>query len=198
MRVNRSATAPRSSRMDRDPVDARDRIAAARRGEAWALRDIWEAFGPKVNGYLAGRGVSDAEDLTSEVFIQVFERLPRFRGDESALRTFVFSVAHARYVDHVRKAARRGVPVEFDATQHDSIVPSAETEAMNAISDQRLRAALGSLSPDQRNVVLLRVVADLDLAQTAEVLGKSVGAVKSLQHRALESLRPLFEPAVSP
>jgi RNA polymerase sigma-70 factor (ECF subfamily) len=181
---------------DRDP--ASDRIAAAKRGEAWALRDIWQTFSPRVQGYLTGRGVADAEDLTSEVFIGVFERLPRFRGDEAALRTFVFSVAHARYVDHVRRTSRRGGTVPFDTTLHDGITASAETEALRTISDERVRAALETLSPDQRNVVLLRVVADLDLAQTAEVLGKSVGAIKALQHRALATLRPIFEPAVSP
>ncbi len=190
--MNRPARGERSSGM------GDDRIAAAKRGEAWALREIWQTLSPKVQGYLTGRGVTDAEDLTSEVFIQVFERLHRFRGDEAALRSFVFSVAHARYVDHVRKASRRGATVAFDTALHDSITPSAEADALNVISDQRVRAALETLSPDQRNVLLLRVVADLDLVQTADVLGKSVGAIKSLQHRALATLRPLFEPAVSP
>lgn len=175
-----------------------DRIAAAKRGEAWALREIWQALSPKVAGYLSGRGVTDAEDLTSEVFVQVFEKLPRFRGDEAALRTFVFSVAHARYVDHVRRTSRRAATVPFDTALHDGIATSAEVDALRAISDQRVRAALETLSPDQRNVVLLRVVADLDLVQTAEALGKSVGAIKSLQHRALAALRPIFESAVSP
>lgn len=175
-----------------------DRVAAATRGEAWALREVWQTLSPKVQGYLSGRGVADAEDLTSEVFIQVFERLPRFRGNEAALRTFVFSVAHARYVDHVRRASRRGNTVRFDALLHDAAADSAETQALKTISDERVRAALATLSPDQRDVVLLRVVADLDLVQTADVLGKSVGAIKSLQHRALATLRPLFEPAVSP
>ena len=183
--------------MGPDP-GAPERIAAAKRGEAWALREIWQALSPKVQGYLTGRGVRDAEDLTSEVFIQVFERLHRFQGDETALRTFVFSVAHARYVDHLRRTSRRGTTVEFDPAQHDSIGPSAESEALRSIADQQVRAALETLSPDQRNVVLLRIVADLDLAQTADVLGKSVGAIKALQHRALAGLRPLFEPAVSP
>jgi RNA polymerase sigma-70 factor (ECF subfamily) len=182
--------------MDGDPAAAR--VDAARRGEAWALREIWQELSPKVQGYLAGRGMVEAEDLTSEVFIQVFERLPKFRGDAAALRTFVFSVAHARYVDHLRRASRRGTTIEFDATQHDTSTASAEAEALRTISDERVRSALETLSPDQRNVVLLRVVADLDLIQTAEVLGKSVGAIKSLQHRALASLRPLFESAVSP
>ncbi|MGN6473201.1 MAG: RNA polymerase sigma factor [Mycobacteriales bacterium] len=196
--MNQALRRERSSGMGRDRTSESDHIAAARRGEAWALREIWQALSPKVQGYLTGRGVTDAEDLTSEVFIQVFERLPRFRGDEAALRTFVFSVAHARYVDHVRRLSRRGETVPFDALLHDGETASAEAEALRTISDERVREALESLSPDQRSVVLLRVVADLDLAQTAEVLGKSVGAIKSLQHRALGALRPIFETAVSP
>lgn len=178
-----------------------ERVVAARRGEAWALREIWEVLSPKVQGYLAGRGVVDAEDLTSEVFIQVFERIRRFHGDEEALRTFVFSVAHARYVDHVRRLYRRGDTVSLDQMLADpglfGVVASAESEALTAISDERVRAALAALPPDQRNVILLRVLADLDLRQTADVLGKTVGAVKSLQHRAFATLRPVFDPAVS-
>jgi RNA polymerase sigma-70 factor (ECF subfamily) len=114
------------------------------------------------------------------------------------LRTFIFSVAHARWVDDRRRIARRGIDAEFVAERHDRAMPSAEAEAEGAISEQRVRSLIGSLSPDQRDVLLLRIVADLSLEQTAEVLGKKVGAVKSLQHRGLAALRPVVSAAVSP
>ena len=68
---------------------------------------------------------------------------------------------------------------------------------MNAIGDRRVDELLQTLSPDQREVLLMRVVADLTLEQTAAALGKRVGAVKALQHRALASLRRVMEQAVS-
>jgi RNA polymerase sigma-70 factor (ECF subfamily) len=178
--------------------DGDDLTESARRGESWALTEVWHRYSPAVTGYLRGHGVADAEDMTSEVFLQVFRRIAKFRGGESDLRTFIFSVAHARYVDDRRRVARRGTDTEFDAEIHGEVAGSAETEALDALATQRAMRLLDSLSPDQRDVLVLRMVADLSLEQTAEVLGKKVGAVKALQHRGLAALRPIVEAAVSP
>lgn len=175
-----------------------DLVRAARRGESSALTEIWHRYSPAVHSYLRGRAVTDPEDMTSEVFLQVFRRIDRFRGDEADLRTFVFSVAHARYVDHQRRLARRGTDVELVPDHHDRPAPSAEATALSALATERVRQLIGALSPDQRDVLMLRIVADLSLDQTAEVLGKSVGAVKSLQHRGLAALRPIVGAGVSP
>jgi RNA polymerase sigma-70 factor (ECF subfamily) len=172
-------------------------VAAARDGHAWALTEVWQRYSPAVLGYLRGRGVADPEDLTSEVFLQVFGRIKRFRGDEAALRSFVFSVAHARYVDALRRRSRRGIDIEFAADEHAGVVGSAESEAIDGLATERVRTLIAALSPDQRDVLLLRIVGDLSLEQTAEVLGKSVGAVKALQHRGLAALRPVLAQAVS-
>jgi RNA polymerase sigma-70 factor (ECF subfamily) len=183
--------------MDRRGEAASDLVDSFRRGESWALTEVWHRFSSPVMAYLRGRGVADAEDLTSEVFLQVFRSAGTFKGDEKALRTFVFSVAHARYVDDVRKSVRRGVDVEFDPQDHAGVADSAETDALKELAGQRVEELLESLSPDQRDVLLLRIVADLSLEQTAEIVGKTTGAVKALQHRGLAALRPHFESAVS-
>jgi RNA polymerase sigma factor (sigma-70 family) len=182
-------------RRTRDGGD--DLLDGFRHGESWALTTVWNRYSSPVTGYLRGRGIADAEDITSEVFLQVFRTAEKFRGDEKALRTFIFSVAHARYVDDVRRTSRRGVVVEFDASAHDGLTESAEAEAMTALAAQRVEQLLDALSPDQREVLLLRIVADLSLEQTAGVLGRTVGAVKALQHRGLAALRPLVEELVS-
>jgi RNA polymerase sigma-70 factor (ECF subfamily) len=175
-----------------------DLTESARRGESWALTEILHRYSPAVTGYLRGRGVAEPEDLTSEVFLQVFRRIHSFRGDEKDLRTFVFSVAHARYVDERRRVTRRGVDAEFVPETHGGVHASAETTALDELATQRALALIDTLSPDQRDVLLLRIVADLSLEQTADVLGKKVGAIKSLQHRGLAALRPIVEAAVSP
>lgn len=187
----------RDLRMGRGQRGGDDLTESARRGEAWALTEIWHLYSPAVTGYLRGRGVADPEDMTSEVFLQVFRRIGSFRGDEAALRTFVFSVAHARYVDERRRLARRGTEIEFVADDHGAVAVSAEADALHELATQRAIALIETLSPDQRDVLLLRIVADLSLEETAKVLRKRVGAVKSLQHRALAALRPVVGQAVS-
>jgi RNA polymerase sigma-70 factor, ECF subfamily len=177
--------------MDRPLVDA------ALRGEAWALTEVWQRFAPAVTGYLRGRGATEPDDLTSDVFVAVFERLPSFRGDESDLRTFVFTVAHHRLVDDLRRRTRRGATVEYDAAADARVSGSAEDAALDALHTQQVHALLDQLSEDQREVVLLRIVGDLSLEQTATALGKRVGAVKALQHRALAALRRILDQAVS-
>jgi len=172
-------------------------IEAARRGEPWALTEIWQRFAPAVTGYLRGRGAAEPEDLTSDVFVAVFERIRSFRGNESDLRAFVFTVAHHRLVDDLRRRSRRGTTVEYDAAADSRISGSAEDEALAALHTQRVHALLEQLSTDQRDVLLLRVVGDLSLEQTAAAMGKRVGAVKALQHRALAALRRLLDQAVS-
>lgn len=180
----------------RDP-DESDLVQSFRRGESWAFTEVWHRYSSPVMAYLRGRGVRDAEDLTSEVFLQIFKSAPKFQGDDQAIRTFVFSVAHARYVDAVRRTVRRGTELEFNAEDHAGVAASAEVHAIQQLNTQRVQQLLETLSADQRDVILLRIVADLSLEQTAEALGKSIGAIKALQHRALAALRPHFEQAVS-
>jgi RNA polymerase sigma-70 factor (ECF subfamily) len=170
-----------------------DVIAAARSGDTDALSTIWRALSPAVAGYLASRGADDPDGLTSEVFLGVLPRLADVTGGVAGLRTFVFSVAHARLVDDTRRRARRPATVQFDPARHDTSAPSAERDAMADLGTQRVQALLGRLPPDYREVLSLRVVADLGVEQTAAVMGRSVGSVKQLQRRALLALRAELE-----
>lgn len=136
-----------------------------------------------MRGYLRGRGAGgDADDLTGDVFVRVAEGIGRFRGDRAALRRWVFTIAHHRLVDHLRSAHhRRSSPV---ARPPEPVGAASE----HRVADPELVAALGTLTDDQRSVVLLRFVADLSLRDVAAVLGKRTGAVKMLQQRGLERL----------
>ena len=171
-------------------------VAAARSGGGWAFGRLWEQLAPSVAAYLRGRGVRDADDVTSEVFLAAFRGIGRFQGDGVAFRSWLFTIAHHKGVDVHRRPASREVLVDavgagtghqLDAERDRA--RSAEEVAMEQIAGDRALRQLGSLTDDQRAVLLLRVVADLSLAETAEVLRKPVGAVKALQHRALARLR---------
>ena len=172
-------------------------VAAARAGGGWAFGRLWEGLAPAVSAYLRARGVREPDDVTSEVFLAAFRGLDRFDGDGADFRAWLFTIAHHKGVDVLRRPSSRDVlvepgeaiaAVEAAAGGRDA-QPSAEQAALDRLGSAEAVRLLDGLTDEQRTVVLLRVVADLSLAETAEVLGKPVGAVKALQHRALARLR---------
>jgi RNA polymerase sigma-70 factor (ECF subfamily) len=173
-------------------------LLAAQSGARWACTNLWVDHAPAVTAFLRARGSNEPEDLTSEVFVAVFDQLDRFHGDEAAFRTFVFTIAYRRLVDELRRRSKRGIHEEWDAESDPRRSPSAEQQAIEQLSDASTRAILDGLPPDQRNVMLLRIIADLTVDQVAEILGKRPGAVKALQRRALESLRKKFSNGRTP
>jgi RNA polymerase sigma-70 factor (ECF subfamily) len=172
-------------------------LAAAQAGAGWARTRLYESLAPAVAGYVRSQGVSDPQDITSDVFLAVLTRLPSFRGDERQFRSWVFTIAYRRVVDQWRAQANRPRPdPAVGATQTS---PPAEDEALGRLGDTRVRELLDQLTPDQRHVLALRVVADLSIEQVADLTGKPPGAVKALQHRALATLRRIIaDQAVSP
>jgi RNA polymerase sigma-70 factor (ECF subfamily) len=145
-----------------------------------------------VQAFLLAHGAEDPEDLTNEVFLHVLPRLDRLHGGVAGLRTFVFSVAHARSVDEVRRRARRPRQAPYDADRDARVTVSAEQVALEDRAAY-LREVLGRLNEGQRSVVTLRVLADLSVEETARVLGRTPGAVKQLQRRGLLALREILE-----
>jgi RNA polymerase sigma factor (sigma-70 family) len=168
-------------------------VSAACSGDAHALTAVYAALAPKVLGYLRAHGAEDPEGLTHEVFVQVLDKVGGLVGGAAGLRTFVFSVAHARLVDEHRRRARRPLETPYQQDLDHRREPSAEAIAMAGMGEQRVLDVLGELGEEQRSVITLRVLGDLTLEQTAQVLGKSIGAVKQLQRRGLLSLRTLVE-----
>jgi RNA polymerase sigma factor (sigma-70 family) len=163
-------------------------LAAAQTGAAWAFRIIFDAFSPTIASYFRARGMRDVDDLTSEVFVSVFTGLGRFDGGEGDLRSWMFTIAHRRYVDELRRLARTAPTVAYDEALDGRTEVSAEDAAMVRAAETGVHAMLATLPPDQRDVLALRVVADLTLEQTARLLAKTEGAVKQLQRRALANL----------
>lgn len=173
-------------------------LVAAQAGASWACTRLWSDHAPAVAAFVSARGSREPDDLTSEVFLTVFDRLGAFRGDAAAFRSFVFSIAYRRLVDELRMRGRRGETVELLAEEDPRRASSAEDEAAARLGDQRAIALIASLPADQRDVMALRIVADLTIEQVAEVLGKRPGAVKALQRRALERLRRKIEQTRTP
>jgi len=168
-------------------------VAAAQRGDQGALEVLYDTYVPRVLGYVRGLGVEDPEDTVSEVFISVVRGLPTFEGDEADFRRWLFTIAHRRAVDsHRRRSRRREQPTDPSFIPDLLTAERAPDLSEVEMSSSPAAEALAQLTPDQREVILLRIVADLSVADAAEILGKQPGAIKTLQRRALASLRRLL------
>lgn len=165
-------------------------LDAAQLGAGWARTRLYETLAGAVAGYLRTQRVRDSDDVTSDVFLAVFARLDGFSGTEAQFRSWVFTIAHHKVIDDRRRRSRRPDPEPLDDREPSAgATACAEDEALANLGSERARALLGGLTPDQRDVITLRVLADLSLEQVALTLGKRTGAVKALQRRGLDALR---------
>ncbi|SEP09109.1 RNA polymerase sigma factor [Trujillonella endophytica] len=173
-----------------------DVLAAARAGAAWAFEVLYRDLAPSVTGYLRVHGAPEPDDVASETFLDVFRGLGSFTGDEQALRSWVFTIAHRRLVDDWRRRGRRPQVADggTDALP-DTAGGDVEDDVALRLGTETVHRLCAELPADQRSVLLLRVLADLTVEQVAEVMGRSVGSVKALQRRGLRRLREELEPA---
>jgi RNA polymerase sigma-70 factor (ECF subfamily) len=165
-------------------------LRAAAAGEEWAAAILFDALQPSLLRYLRWQEPGAADDLAGETWLAVAERIGAFTGDEAALRAWVFSVARRRLADHRRRGARRRTqPV---APLDLNWVPGGEDPAalvLETLSAQQVIDHLvAALSPEQAEVLVLRVVAHLSVEDVAQMLGKRPGTVRVIQHRALRRL----------
>jgi RNA polymerase sigma factor (sigma-70 family) len=184
-------------------------LTAAQDGGEWAVAVLYRWLHPAVVGYLRARaGDDDADDLASETWLAVARALSGFSGDETAFRSWVFTIAHRRLVDHHRAASRRLPTRSLTADTGDGAErshalalagaddPAGEVVAAMA-GDDAVRRIVALLPPDQAEIVLLRVVAGLPVDDVAAVTGRKPGTVRVLQHRALRRLAERLERPVN-
>lgn len=172
-------------------------ITDARLGCPRAFEHIYRQLAGQVASYLRWHRASDPDGLTNDVFAQVHRNLDRFEGDENGFRSWVFTIAHHRMIDDRRRAHRQPQLQGEMGVEDDLGCGDVEEDALAVLSHDSVRELVSVLSPDQRDVVLLRVVADLSVEEVARLLDKRAGAVKALQHRALATLRRHLDSLVS-
>lgn len=162
-------------------------LASARRGESAGFDALYNALGGPVTAFAESRGAVDAEGVTNDVFLDVFRRIDSFSGDFSGFRSWVFTIARHRLIDAHRREQRQP-PIARDAVVEVEL-PSAELTALARLGDARVNELLSTLTHDQRDVIVLRIVADLSLAEVATIVDKPISAVKRLQARGLRRLQ---------
>lgn len=148
---------------------------------------MWRALQPPLLRYLTVRGNESPEDLAAETWLQVVRDLQRFTGGLAEFRAWVFTIARNRAIDHGRaRAARPATPVADP--QPTGLVGSAEAVVMEQVSTEAALALVATLPSDQAELVMLRVVAGLDVAEVGRIVGKKPGTVRVAVHRALKAL----------
>jgi RNA polymerase sigma-70 factor, ECF subfamily len=171
-------------------------LAAAQGGSEQAFSVLWRDANPALLRYLRVVAAEHAEDVASETWVQVVRGLSKFTGDESAWRAWLFTTARRRLLDQARLRKRHpSEPLdEISAAEMPRSV-DAEQLAMDNIATESAMALLSRLPVQQKEVILLRVVAGLDTEMVAEILGTSTGAVRVAAHRGLKKLASLLSGA---
>ena len=179
--------------IDESAEHVRDLVARGQQGDREALEELYLIHFDRIYSYLhvSVGNRHDAEDLTTQTFLKMLEKIGSFRWQSAPFSAWLFRIAHNLAMDHFR-ASRRWQPEEEVPEPPGETEPSAELAAFQSIGRQSMLELIEDLSQEQRQVLTLKFVFNLPNGEVATILGKTEGAIKSLQHRALVSLQKQF------
>jgi RNA polymerase sigma-70 factor (ECF subfamily) len=166
-----------------------DVLRLAAKGDGPAFAQLWRDTHPPLLRYLWLSAGDAAEDVASEVWLEVARRIAQFRGGEPEFRGWLFTLARRRVIDRHRYESRHPeLPTGDDARLDRPADEDTMAAALEGISTQAALAFIATLPRDQAEIVILRVVVGLDAVQVARIVGKSPGAVRIAAHRGLRTL----------
>jgi RNA polymerase sigma-70 factor (ECF subfamily) len=176
-------------------VDDPQLLQLAREGDAEAFGKLYELYADRVFRFLFAHVDNryDAEDLTEDVFLRVWRSLPNYREQGVPFLAFLFRIARNALIDHYRRSSpvKRQVSIEDLSLQDHN--PGPSESAIDSFEREELHLTLEQLREDYRTVLVLRFLSELSPEETAQVMGRSPGAVRVLQHRALAALRAMLD-----
>lgn len=181
--------------MQGDDAELTAAVRAAQGGDEVAFRIVYRTVHPRLLGYVRTLvSDADAEDVTSEAWLQIARDIGKFSGDADRFRGWAARIARNRALDHLRTRGRRPV-IGGDESDLAVLPAGADTadEALEALGTGRTMALISRLPQDQAEAVVLRVVVGLDAQSAADVLGKRAGAVRTAAHRGLRKLAQLLD-----
>lgn len=170
-----------------DARELRREVKKAARGDEKAAGQLFDHYYPRVYRYALARlsRRQDAEDVAAETFVRVLNRLDNFRWKGAGFEAWIFRIAYNLIVDQYRGSGREQLVETDDEVEHDD----PEKAALRSEINEELNQMIASLSPDQREVLLLRFAAGLDTDEICQVMGRNANAIRQLQFRALDTMR---------
>ena len=183
-----------AARKESEAQRVRSLVDRAQKGDREALEELYLIHFDRIYSYLhvSVGNRHDAEDLTTQTFLKMLESIGKFRWRSAPFSAWLFRIAHNLAMDHFR-AARRWQPEEEVPEPEPDEATSAEAGALQSIGRKSMLELIEELSPEQQQVLTLKFLFNFANAEAATILGKSEGAIKSLQHRALASLQRQIE-----
>ena len=168
-------------------------LDAARRGDEQAFARLWRDLNPMLVRFAGAQVGAAGEDIASETWLAVMAGLDRFEGGEQGFRSWVFTIARHKMIDlHRTPAASRTSSLEDAADLPEAMAADvADVVEQQQATAEALRL-IGRLSPDQAEIILLRVLVGLDVAAVAQIVGRSPGAVRVAAHRGLRRLADIL------
>lgn len=175
-------------------LDDRQLLISAQDGNAEAFGALYERHAQSIFRFLFAHldNRLDAEDLTEEVFIKVWRALPKYREQGIPFLAFLFRIARNTLIDHYRRGGSEKQQVSLEDVSLRDGEPGPAERVLASFYHEEIRKTLNALREDYRTVLVLRFIIELSPEETAQVMNRSVGAVRVLQHRALAALRALL------
>lgn len=171
-------------------------IERAKQGDGGAFGALYDAYAPAIYRFIALKVTTrqEAEDLTHEVFLSAWQKLPRFKEQGFPFTSWLYKIARNRVIDYYR-TKKTPISIDDEESGFDDIAdgsPLVEDATDLHFSIEAVKGALLQLPPDQREVIELRFLAELSPIEIAQIVGKREGTVRIIQFRALKKLKDIL------
>jgi RNA polymerase sigma-70 factor, ECF subfamily len=178
-------------------IEDRQLLKEAKSGDAEAFGELYERYAPGIFRFLFVRleNRMDAEDLTEDVFFKTWQSLPGYSEKGLPFAAYLYRIANNVLIDYYRKKPDHQFGLDDQAFTDPCPEPIEQVSAR--FDRHHLRKTLDGLRDDYRTVIMARFISDLSHEETARMMGKSTGAVRVLQHRALSTLRKKLDGAIN-
>ncbi|MFN2197645.1 MAG: RNA polymerase sigma factor [Anaerolineales bacterium] len=169
-------------------------VQLAQNGDEEAFGALYDQHAQAVFRFLAGNlgNSQEAEDLTTEVFLRIWKALPDYESSGTPFSAFIFRIARNMLIDRYRADGRRQPVVSIDDIGLEEVLADPEQKIPDPQEYQTLHTALQSVRSDYREVLVLRFLNDFSIEEIAELMQRSPGAIRVLQHRALAAVRKVL------
>ena len=188
-----AAEPPESDEIDEEHTEVWQLVSRAQAGDGEAFGQLYDRYVDSVYRFIYFR-VNDralAEDFTSETFLRALRRIGSISYQGRDIGAWFVTIARNIVLDHMKSARHRLEVTTADTLEGDHREPSPESAVIDALTSERLMAAVNQLGDEQRECVMLRFIQGFSVSETASVMGKNDGAIKALQHRAIRKLADL-------